>query len=363
MGKIQLVSGHTWTYIDANPEGQIALLCLHGFPDLSYGYRHQIGGWARAGFRVIVPDMLGYGGSDAPIDVARYTTKTLSTDLDALLTALGIARVVLIGHDWGSFTAGRFALWYPERLLALALFSVPFTPPSRGVVSLEHVAKRAPNLGYQLFLASPQAAPTLEANLPYFLTTIFAPPHAHVDFTASGSLEDLLSTSPTSALTMPSVLSPFERDVYLAAFRARGMTGPTNYYRTTRLRAEEELHAAQAGRVLALPSVPVLAVHGAKDATVAPAALEGQRRTIPPERLTERVMGGVGHWVLVEGVAELSSDAIFNPSANPTDPLAPWRDALNAGSWKDGKGDGGVLGRMVVEWLRDVGVTGQRAKM
>jgi soluble epoxide hydrolase/lipid-phosphate phosphatase len=65
--------------------------------------------------------MLGYGGSDAPVDPAQYTTKRLTGDLAALLTALGVNRAVVVGHDWGSFAAGRFALWHPDRVLALVL--------------------------------------------------------------------------------------------------------------------------------------------------------------------------------------------------------------------------------------------------
>ncbi|KAJ7437827.1 Alpha/Beta hydrolase protein [Mycena galericulata] len=248
MPQLQLLSGHDWAFVDANKDGRTTLLCLHGFPDLSYGYRHQIGPWARAGFRVVVPDMLGYGGSDAPVDPAQYTTKRLAADLAALLTALGVKQAVVIGHDWGSFIAGRFALWHPDRVLGLVLMSLPYSPPGRNLLSLEHAVERAPNLGYQLYLASPAAAPTIEANLPYFIATTFAPPYAPVDFTPRGAIAALLATAPPPAAVaeLPSMLTKAERALYCAAFRARGMTGPTNYYRTTRLRATEEAETAAA---------------------------------------------------------------------------------------------------------------------
>ncbi|KAJ7129298.1 Alpha/Beta hydrolase protein, partial [Mycena epipterygia] len=322
-----LPSGHTWAFVDANPAGSPTLLCLHGFPDLALGYRHQIGAWARAGFRVVVPDMLGYGGSDAPVDPAQYTTKRLSADLAALLTALAVPRAVVVGHDWGSFTAGRFALWQPERVLALVVMSVPYTPPSRRAVTLADIVHSAPNLAYQLFLAGPDAAPRLEAQLPRFLALTYQPPHSPVDFTAAGALRALLDEGERDRAAgeggaLPCLLTGRTLAAYLAAFRARGMTGPTNYYRTALLRALEEIAASSpssssssscsaptssspasspsttAPTPLTLPPIPVLSIHGTLDATLAPAALLAQRRTIP--RLSEVVLEGVGHWVMVQ---------------------------------------------------------------
>lgn len=60
--------------------------------------------------------MLGYGETDKPDDIAEYTTKRLCADLAALLDQEGITSVILLGHDWGAYTAWRFALWYPDRI-------------------------------------------------------------------------------------------------------------------------------------------------------------------------------------------------------------------------------------------------------
>lgn len=140
----RLSTGRTYRYVDQKPRHTdkhgTTLLCLHGFPDLSYGWRHQIRPWAAQGYRVIAPDMLGYGKTDMPLEASAYSTKRLCDDLAALLDHLGVQKAVstiltvfssnilssaqvVIGHDWGSFIAGRFALWYPQRLLALALYA------------------------------------------------------------------------------------------------------------------------------------------------------------------------------------------------------------------------------------------------
>lgn len=70
------------------------LLCIHGFPDLWYGWRYQIGPWVNRGYRVIAPDMLGYGGTSKPEDAAEYSSKRLCADLAALLDLLGIGKAV-----------------------------------------------------------------------------------------------------------------------------------------------------------------------------------------------------------------------------------------------------------------------------
>ncbi|KAJ6466711.1 alpha beta-hydrolase [Mycena vitilis] len=400
MPKLTLPSGHTWAYVDANPHGATTLLCLHGFPDLAYGYRHQIGPWARAGFRVVVPDMLGYGGSDAPVDPAQYTTKRLSADLAALLTVLGVDRAVVVGHDWGSFTAGRFALWHPERVIALVLMSVPYTPPAIKPTSLADVAARAPNLGYQLFLASPVAAPTIEANIPYFLALLFSPPSNATDITPASALPTLLasSSSPSASAiaALPTILPAPALRAYAAAFRARGMTGPTNYYRTTRLRYLEEAAAASSSSAsyspsatssspglegasspgLSLPStLPVLSLYGTLDSTIPPAALKTQRRFVGNGRLTEVPLRGVGHWVLVQdadAAAPSSSPSMVvdgeggrpglgkdgNSNGDSADPLESWRERVSKGAWKQGNGDGGAVGRAVLKWLDGLGING-----
>ncbi|KAJ7044719.1 epoxide hydrolase [Mycena alexandri] len=356
MPKLTLPSGHAWAFVDANPQGKTTILCLHGFPDLGYGYRHQIGPWARAGFRVVVPDMLGYGGSDAPIDPLQYTTKRLAGDLMALLTALGVGRAIVVGHDWGSFTAGRVALWHPDRVLALVLMSVPYTPPARAPMSLNIIAERAPNLGYQLFLASPEAAPTLEENIPYFLTLTFSPPSQRTDFTPKGVMKSLLLSPLASIPSMPCLLKGDAHRAYLNSFRARGLTGATNYYRTAHLRYVEESIASLPST---LPStLPVLSIYGTLDATIAPAALKAQRRFVP--RLTEVPLKGAGHWVMIEDVPDEESPSFVGEGA---DPLGGWREQMSAGAWKGRSGDGGAVGREVLSWLKGLDVAEVRGKL
>jgi soluble epoxide hydrolase/lipid-phosphate phosphatase len=108
--------------------------------------------------------MLGYGGTQKPIEASEYSTQKLCADLAALLDLLEIKNAVFIGHDWGAFIVGRFALWYSNRISALVMMSVPYTPPSHEFMPLEELVRRAPNLGYQLYFASPKSNLEILAN-------------------------------------------------------------------------------------------------------------------------------------------------------------------------------------------------------
>ena len=78
------------------------VLLVHGWPESWYSWRHQIKGLADSGYRVIAPDMRGYGDTSSPAAAADYRIDILVADLVGLLDALGEEKAALIGHDWGS---------------------------------------------------------------------------------------------------------------------------------------------------------------------------------------------------------------------------------------------------------------------
>ncbi len=110
-------------------EGPLVLLC-HGWPELSYSWRHQIPAIAAAGFHVVAPDMRGFGRTSAPADINAYSIFDTVGDMVALVAALGEKQAVIIGHDWGAPVAWHAALFRPDVFTAVAGLSVP--PPFRG---------------------------------------------------------------------------------------------------------------------------------------------------------------------------------------------------------------------------------------
>ncbi len=100
------------------------VLLLHGFPDSSRLWREQIPALRGAGFRVIAPDLRGFGRSDRPSDVSAYGMATIVSDLEAVLDELDVERAHVVGHDWGAVAAWAFAGHRPHRMARLVAIAV-----------------------------------------------------------------------------------------------------------------------------------------------------------------------------------------------------------------------------------------------
>ncbi|HYL08904.1 MAG TPA: alpha/beta fold hydrolase [Candidatus Udaeobacter sp.] len=116
------------------------VVLLHGFPDTSSLWRHQIAALNAAGYRTVAPDMRGRGASDKPHDVAEYALQKIVGDVTAIMDALGIARAHVVGHDWGAAVAWLVAILAPERVDHLAVISVGF-PGAAGKPTLAALQK------------------------------------------------------------------------------------------------------------------------------------------------------------------------------------------------------------------------------
>jgi pimeloyl-ACP methyl ester carboxylesterase len=104
-------------------EGRPVVL-LHGFPDSGRLWRHQVPALAAAGFRVIVPDLRGYGRSDKPVGVDAYSVPLLAGDVLAVLADLGIGKAHVVGHDWGAALAWALASVAPGSVDHVVVLSV-----------------------------------------------------------------------------------------------------------------------------------------------------------------------------------------------------------------------------------------------
>jgi pimeloyl-ACP methyl ester carboxylesterase len=101
-----------------------AVLLLHGFPDSSHLWRHQVPALAGAGLRVIAPDLRGFGASDRPERVEDYRISRSVADLLAVLDELGVERARVAAHDWGAGVAWLLAALHPDRVERLVAMSV-----------------------------------------------------------------------------------------------------------------------------------------------------------------------------------------------------------------------------------------------
>ena len=107
-------------------QGDRLALCLHGFPELGFSWRHQLPVLADLGYRAWAPDLRGYGATRPRLHRRRdYLTPDLIADVGALIDAAEPSETVLIGHDWGAVLAWYFAIQQTRPLDKLVIMNVP----------------------------------------------------------------------------------------------------------------------------------------------------------------------------------------------------------------------------------------------
>jgi pimeloyl-ACP methyl ester carboxylesterase len=118
------VNGITLNVIDAGDSDGPAVLLLHGFPDRALMWRAQIEALVGAGYRVIAPDLRGFGDSDRPVGVEAYDLSLIIGDVLGLLDLLEVGRVRVGAHDWGALVGWVVTALAPDRVERFAAFSV-----------------------------------------------------------------------------------------------------------------------------------------------------------------------------------------------------------------------------------------------
>ncbi len=227
-------------HMEEQGEGPV-ILFAHGFPETSYAWRHQLAALAAAGFHAVAPDMRGYGDTDTPSEINRYSTCDLVGDLVGLLDALGCENAILVGNDWGSTAAWQAVLQRPDRFKGVVAIGVPMmgSPP---VPPTTLFPQTDDALFYALYFQEPGIAEAeferdVEATLCkiLFAASREAGPRRPGDDTpnpfemVSRDL-GLLGSLPTPE-RLPSWLSEADLAHYVEAFARSGFRGGLNYYR------------------------------------------------------------------------------------------------------------------------------------
>ncbi|KAK2056757.1 alpha/beta-hydrolase [Colletotrichum caudatum] len=310
------LNGVTYNYIHAEPAGEAVgtIFLIHGWPDLSLGWRKQIPYLLSKGLRVIVPDMMGYGGTDAPEDVNLYTTKRASDDIAALASHLGVSRIVLGGHDWGGAVVYRAALWHPELVAAFFVVSTPFAPPR---VAYVDQALAIPTLRYQLQFRTDEvqdyigpAGAQNATRVRQILNTIYGSrtPAGASAFNSSGAGLDFGLLDQVAADTP--LMTADELDFYVANYAGADPFNRTlDWYRTGELNYRDELAllpsgGADAGAVFSAKfAQPALYIGGSQDSALPPVLSTGMEAYF--DSLARGVANG-SHWVMAERPAEVN---------------------------------------------------------
>jgi pimeloyl-ACP methyl ester carboxylesterase len=289
-------------------QGPLVVL-VHGWPESWYSWRHQIPALANAGYRVAAPDVRGYGGSDKPAPIEAYSIKEMCADIAGLIQGLGERQAILIGHDWGAPIVWNTALFFPDKVRAVAGLSVPFTGrgPAPRIELFRNLYKD--RFFYQLYFQEPGVAEAeFEADLLTSLRKIYYS-HSGEGMKAGPGpkkapdakyLDGLIDPDP-----LPNWLTPSDLEYYAGEFARSGFRGPLNRYRTSALDfAQQEeiakLRIEQPTAFIAGSLDPVLSFFPGIDLVAI------MRERVKDLRLV-RLLDGAGHWIQQERPVEVNA--------------------------------------------------------
>jgi pimeloyl-ACP methyl ester carboxylesterase len=281
------------------------VLLLHGFPEFSGTWHHQIPALVAAGYRVVAPDQRGYGQTDCPERIDAYTILHLVGDAVGVLDAVGEQTAVVVGHDWGASVAWSAALLRPDRFRAVAGLSVPYRPrtPVPPTEAMRHLFGER---FYMLYFQKPGVAEgdfagDVRAGMRRLMHAASgdAPPDQRWQPQLSGSFFAGVA-DPGAA---PAWLGEEQLDALTAAFTRSGFRGGLSWYRN--LDRNWELSAAFSGLSIRQPALFAI---GDADPTYAAArpAIDALPQQLPGLR-RQLVMPGVGHWIGEERPAEVNA--------------------------------------------------------
>jgi pimeloyl-ACP methyl ester carboxylesterase len=255
-------------------------LCLHGFPDTAWTWRHLLPDLAAAGFRAVAPFLRGYAPSGVPADGA-YQTGALAADAVALHEVLGGAGdAVLVGHDWGAMAAYGAASYAPDRWHRVVTLAVP--PPLAMAGGFFDYAQLRRSF-YVFLFQTPLAEPAVALDDMAFIEGLWRDWSPGYD-----AAEDVAHVK--DALRDPANLSA-------AIGYYRAMLDVTRHV---------DSYAEQQAATTQIPPQPTLYLHGANDGALG-ADLVGSAADLLNDRSEVQVIDGVGHFLHLERPAEVNA--------------------------------------------------------
>jgi pimeloyl-ACP methyl ester carboxylesterase len=305
---------HTTFCLACGPADGAPVIFLHGWPELSVSWRHQLACLASLGFRAIAPDMRGYGRSSIYPRHEDYALEHSVEDMLELLDSLGCERAIWVGHDWGSPVVWSLASQHPERCHGVANLCVPYLAQGFAPANLIPLVDRTVypveeypvgQWDYQLFYEEhfSEASSAFEANVLNTVKALFrkANPSGKGKPARTGSIRKTggwfgpARQAPDVPMDAD-VISLEELHKYVAALERTGFFGPDSWYMNHARNLAFAARAPNGGKI----GLPVLFLHAEYDYVCETA----HSRLADPMRqdcgdLTEAIVES-GHWMAQE---------------------------------------------------------------
>ncbi len=240
-------SRHTTFYLADGPADGPLVIFVHGWPELSISWRHQLPAFAALGFRAVAPDMRGYGRSSVYSRHDDYAQELIVQDMIELIDAIGRKSAVWVGHDWGSPVVWNIASHHPERCDAVASLCVPYYTIDRGLDHTLTLVDRklypeseypAGQWDYMRYYEESfaEAIAPMDANVYKFLKLAFRKGNPAgegkpaITATARRNHGMLGGTVVPDVPRDADILSEEDLSIYAAALERNGFFGPSSWY-------------------------------------------------------------------------------------------------------------------------------------
>ncbi|KAI6002827.1 Alpha/Beta hydrolase protein [Pisolithus albus] len=311
--KLKTARGYTYNYLSARGrEGKPTLLFMHGFPDTSHGWHHQISYFHTKGYGLVIPDMLGYGGTDKPTNPAAFSHTAIAHDILDILDAEDVYSVYVIAHDWGSSIASILSIKHSERILGFVFIAVPYSVPSKfpplelALKEQERVFGR-PAIGYWTFLTKDNAAHEMEENIESLLD-VFYPADPEVWMTLMnmpGNLEPFVVKG--RRLASAKYLPEIYREQLKILLLQGGMMSPLTWYNCMVQGVNDDIIDGLRPEDLLIKRPTLMALAKFDYVAIESYVRPTMRQHTPPELLTEKEYD-TGHWIHLEDPLKFNGD-------------------------------------------------------
>lgn len=307
---IESSRGFTYAYYVSSPAADsketVTLLLQHGFPDDAHIWQSII--LKLPQYRLIAPDMLGYGGTSKPTDPAAYEFGAIAQDLAEILDTEGVEQVVSVGHDWGSSLAQRLYAYHPERVAGLVLLNVGYILPSPHPFDLDATnaflesVYGQPLFEYQKLLISEEGPSILKAHVDRLYDGMHGAPRGWIGelLGRRGNFKKWLLNEDNdwNVELREYAKDPQLKKRFVERFQRDGFDGPVCYYRAITEHIQHEQEKAIPKERLVV-NVPVLYFGCSQDAVCRPESLKPAKEGgFLPD--LEEVMLDCSHWSPLE---------------------------------------------------------------